>query len=162
MTPTKSPDAAVIDANVLIGICAKETEKASVAVAILDDYAAQGTVFYAPGVIISEVLFVLCNKFQNGVLTELEYHRAIKYLKAYMGMIYPPPLGDVALIPRAQEIQSGYSCRHSTDSIYAALAEELTKTNEAELITFDQGLEKQAAKNAPTVKVRLLLPTYIN
>ena len=162
MNQPSSPDAAVIDANVLIGICANETDKVASATAALDEYSAQGTIFYAPGVIVSESLFILCNKLQNGVLTEAEHNRAIKYLKAYMGMIFPAPQGEAMLVARAHEIQSSYSCRHSTDSIYIALAEELAKTNNVELLTFDQGLEKQAAKNAPTVKVRLLLPALIN
>ncbi len=162
MNQVRSPDVAVIDANVLIGICAKEAEKVANATAALNEYSAQGTIFYAPGVSVSECLFILCNKLQKGVLTEAEHQRAIQYLKASMGLIFPAPQGEAVLITRAHEIQSGYSCRHSTDSIYLALAEELARTNTVELLNFDQGPEQQAAKNAPTVKVRLLLSTLIN
>ena len=59
--------------------------------------------------------------------------------------------------PRANEIRASYSCRRTADGIYSALAEELTQTGPTELLTFDGDLPRQAARNAPTVKVRLLV-----
>jgi len=60
------------------------------------------------------------------------------------------------LIARAEEIRGGYSCRRSADGLYIALAEELSQSVPTELLTFDEDLPKQAAKNAPAVKVNLL------
>ena len=157
-----SPDAVVIDANVLIGICAKEINKVLEATAVINEYSASGSLFYAPSVIAAEVLYILCNKRQSGELTESGHARAIKYLEAYMSMILPPPNGDTSLIVRANEILSGYGCSHSTDCLYIALAEDLAKTNEVELLTFDKGLEKQVAHKALSVKVHLLTPLIVN
>ena len=61
-----SPDAVVIDANVLIGICAKEINKVLEATALINEYSASGSLFYAPSVIAAEVLYILCNKRQSG------------------------------------------------------------------------------------------------
>lgn len=63
---------------------------------------------------------------------------------------------EAALISRAKEIQDGYGCSRSTDSLHIALAEELVNSGLAEILTFDAGLINQAAKNAPSVKVNLL------
>ena len=46
----------------------------------------------------------------------------------------------------------------TADSIYPALAEELAQTRPAVLLTFDPGIPNQAAKNAPTVTVQVLIP----
>lgn len=110
MTPLINAGAVVMDANVFIALSAREKAKLAVAEAALSAYAAKGWLFYAPGVIIAEALYVLC----------------------------------------------GYSCRRSADGIYIALAEELAQTRTTELLTFDTDLPKQAARNAPTVKVNLL------
>jgi predicted nucleic acid-binding protein len=73
-----------------------------------------------------------------------------------MSVTFPPPSGDAALIARAEQIRNGYGCSHSADGIYIALAEELSQSGATELLTFDTDLPKQAARNAPTVKVNLL------
>ena len=156
MTLANNLGAVVIDASVLVALCAKEQSKAAAAEAALNNYNAQGLAFYAPGVVISETLFALCWKMQNGVLTETDHQAAIRSFIAYMEAILPPPNGDASMIPRAEEIRSGYSCRRSADSLYIALAEELSQFVPTELLTFDEDLPKQAAKNAPTVKVNLL------
>jgi len=67
-----------------------------------------------------------------------------------------PPIGDAALYARAEEIRSGYSCPHTSDSFYLALTEEFAKSGPAEFLTFDKRVVNVAAKNAPTVKVNLL------
>ena len=121
-----------------------------------------GVLFYAPGALIAEVLYILCKKRQEGLLSEESYREAIENLQDQMRGCFPSPRGDSALIARAEEIHNGYGCSHSTDSIYIALAEELAKTNDVELLTFDKGLEKQVAKKAPSVKARLLVPSLIN
>lgn len=65
-------------------------------------------------------------------------------------------MGDAALCIRAEEIRSGYSCLHSADSFYLALAEEFARSGPAEFLTFDKRAVNVAAKNSPTVKVNLL------
>jgi predicted nucleic acid-binding protein len=155
MTPASNPRV-VVDANVLIAVCAKEQDKAATAEAALINYAAQGWRYYAPSVIISEALYVLCGKVQSGILTDAEHQTAIRSLIAYTRVILPPPNSDAALIARAEEIRSGYGCSRSADGLYIALAEELAQTEMTELLTFDNNLPKQAARNAPTVKVNLL------
>ena len=77
-------------------------------------------------------------------------------LKDQLAAILPPPSGDAALVQRAREIQNGYSCLHSADCLYLALAEELAANGTAEFVTFDKRVVNVAAKNAPTVTVQLL------
>lgn len=150
-----NPGAVVVDANILISICAKEPSQQTAENA-LADYAAKGWVFYAPGAILTEVPFVLCKKLQSGSLTEVKYREAIETFNDYMQTIVPSPQGDIRFILRAEKIRQGYSCLHSTDAYYLALAEELAMSGAAEFVTFDKGVVNLAAKNAPTVKVNLL------
>lgn len=147
--------AVVVDANVLISICAKEPSQQTAENA-LANYAAQGWVFYAPGAILTEVLFVLCKKHQSGSLTEAKYREAIEAFNDYMRTIFPSPQGDTRFILRAEEIRQGYSCLHTTDAFYLALAEELAASSPTEFVTFDKRAVSVAAKNAPTVQVNLL------
>jgi predicted nucleic acid-binding protein len=64
-TPANSPGSVVVDANVLIAFCAKEKDKFTKAHDALADYAQKGWLFYAPGVVVGEVLYVLCGKLQK-------------------------------------------------------------------------------------------------
>jgi predicted nucleic acid-binding protein len=156
MTQSSKAGAVIIDANVLIGLCAKEPDKVTTAETALQDYAVKGWLFYAPHVIVSEVLFVFCNKLQNGSLTPTTYEEAIENFLDQMKAILPPPNGEVTLLIRAKEIRSGYGCSRSTDGLYIALTEELAQKGAAEFLTFDKDVVNQIAKNAPTVKVNLL------
>jgi len=146
----------VIDANIMIAICAKEQGKADTAELAMADYASKGWVFYAPNVIVGEVMYVLCNKLQDGLLTESDYEESVEDFIDQLKGILPPPNGETSLIKRAKEIRQGYGCSLSSDSLYIALAEELTASYHVELLTFDTGFINQAAKSAPTVKVNLL------
>ena len=66
--PTQSnAGAVVIDANILISICSQEPSEAT-ARAALADYTARNWAFYAPSVILTEVLFALCRKLQAGII----------------------------------------------------------------------------------------------
>ena len=150
--------AVVIDANVLIAIYAREQNKLKLAEIAVNDYAGRNWQFYAPGVIVSEVLYILCGKLQSAVLTQADYAKAIQDFADQMTVILPPPHGDGALILRAAELCQGYGCSHSADGIYIALAEQLSQQGATELLTFDQGMVNQAAKNAPAVKVNVLIP----
>lgn len=146
----------VIDANVSIAICAKEQNKQATAENALADYSVKGWVFYAPNVIVSEVMYVLCQKLQDGSLTSALYEKAVENFYDQAINLFPPPNGEASLIKRAKEIRQGYGCSRSADGLYIALAEELALSNSVELLTFDKGFINQASKNAPTVKVNLL------
>jgi predicted nucleic acid-binding protein len=147
--------AAVIDANVLVSICSKEPSHQTAEDA-LADYAARNWAFYAPGAILTEVLFILCKKRQDGLLTEAEHEEAVATFNDYMQGILPSPQGDIRFILRNEEIRKGYSCLHSADAFYLALTEELAKNGAAEFLTFDKRAVNVAANNAPSVKVNLL------
>lgn len=116
----------------------------------------QGWRFYAPGVVISETLYILCQKLQSGSLTAADYDFAIQRFNNLMRGVLPPPQGDPSLVLRAAQIGRGYGCSRSSDSIYIALAEQLTTLGAGELATFDTGIKNHAADAAPTVVVRLL------
>lgn len=148
--------AVVLDANTVIGIAAKEAAKEAKAVAALAHYTASGYLFFAPGVIISETLYALCQQEQNSLLTPAEHSQAVLDLQTLMARVLPPPNGDASLILRANQICAGYGCSRSADALYIALAEELSLTHMTRLLTFDQGVPNQAARNAPTVNVHLL------
>ncbi len=154
--PSNHHGSVVIDANVLIAICSKEAGRHIKVEDRLKHYGQQGWHLYGPGVLVAETLYVLCGKYQNGLLTSSEHTTAIQTFQIYMGVINIAPSGDGALIKRVEEIRSGYGCSRSADSIYLALAEELLKSGPGELLTFDQDLQKQAATNAPTVAIHLL------
>lgn len=150
------PGAIVIDANVVIAICAKETAREPLALTELARYSSRGYQFYAPGVLISEALYVLCGQEQSGALTAADYASAVIELENLVSGMLPPPRGDAALVGRAAAIRTSYGCSRAADSIYLALAEELTQTRPTVLLTFDQGLPNQATRNAPTVTVQVL------
>lgn len=152
------PGAVVLDANVLIAICAKEQHKLVKAVTAFYDYARRGWHFYAPGVLLAEALYILYGKLQSGSLTATEHTLALQLLQFYLPQISPPPNGDFSLAARAEAIRQSYGCSRSADGIYIALAEQLAQQGPTEVLTFDQGMVNQAAKNAPTVKVNLLIP----
>ncbi len=122
-------------------------------------HAQAGSAFYAPGVIVGECLFVLCKKCEDKALSTAEHAAAVSDLATYMGMILPPPQGDRSLIARAEQLRNVYGCSRSADGLYLALTEELAGAGPAELLTFDAGIESQARTNAPSVVVRLLVPT---
>jgi predicted nucleic acid-binding protein len=150
-----SAGAVVIDANVLVSICAQEPTSQTAENA-LNDYAAKNWEFFAPGAILTEGLFILCRKLHDGDLTATQHQDAVDAFNDYMQDIQPSPLGDIGFILRAEAIRKGYSCLHSADTFYLALTEALAQNSAAELLTFDKRLVNVAASNAPTVKVNLL------
>lgn len=156
--PASNPPAVTLDASFIIGYCAKEPAKFAKAQAELARYARDGWTFFAPGVAVSETLFVFCRKLGDGSLTALEHTQAVRSFEALMRAVQPPPGGEFALIGRAEQIRSTYGCSRSADSIYLALTEQLTAQGPSEIVTFDSGLENQAKKNAPSVKVNFLPP----
>ena len=153
MSPTSNSNALITDANIIISVCSKEPT-AVVARSALENYAKNSWEFFAPNVIVAEVLYILCQKFQNGLLTAKAYDEAVENFQDQMKVTQT--FSDAQFIKRAKEIQNGYGCRRSADSIYIALAEDLAKTRTVEILTFDRGMINQAAKNAPTVTVKVL------
>src|SRR5215470_2844364 len=153
---THSAKSVVVDANVLIAIYAREADKFTQAEAALGAYAASGSLFYAPGLMVGEVLYVLCRKLQDGLLSQSEHETAVRSFLAEMYAVLPPPGGDAALITRANEIRSNYGCSRSADSVYLALAQALAAQGTVELPTFDEDLKKQASKETPSISVNLL------
>lgn len=77
MSPMSIPNALIIDANLLISVCSKEPT-AIIVQTELENYALNGWEFVAPNVIVAEVLFILCQKLQNGLLTPTNYNESIE------------------------------------------------------------------------------------
>jgi predicted nucleic acid-binding protein len=154
--PASRAPAVTLDASVVIGYCAKEPTKYSKAKAELERYSNDGWDFGAPGVLLSEALYVLCGKLLNNELSVAEHLLAVKNLEQLMLAVKGPPTGEAALVARAEKIRANYGCSRSADSIYLALAEELTGLGPAEIVTFDGSMANQAAANAPTVRVKHL------
>jgi predicted nucleic acid-binding protein len=155
--PTRNnPGIVVVDANIFISICSREPSETTARNA-LADYTARNWTFYAPSVTLSEVLFALCRKLQEGTLDAASHKQAVEdFNYSFVPALNPPPMGDAALLLRAEEIRTGYSCLHSADGFYLALTEELAKSGHAEFLTFDKRVVNVAAKNAPSITVNLL------
>lgn len=158
---SKQP-AAVIDASVLIGFCAKEPGKFEAARSKIQECLNRGWRLFAPGVLIAEVLHVLCRKQQESVLDSSGYSDAMAVFAGMMSAIEPPPLGDALLIARAEQIRGTFSCNRSNDSIYLALAEQLGTDRTAALVTFDARMKSQAEANAASVIVEVLTVTPLS
>jgi predicted nucleic acid-binding protein len=158
MATASNPPAVTLDAAFVIAYCVKEPGRHAKADAQLKYYASNGWEFFAPGVLIAEALYVFCKKLMEGKLTPAEHAHAVLSLETLMKAVLPTPSGDVSLIARAEQIRATYGCNRSADGIYLALAEKLAKGRQAEIVTFDAGMENQAKKNSPTVSVRLLTP----
>jgi predicted nucleic acid-binding protein len=148
----------VLEASVSVSVCAKEPTEPKVS-AEINRYLANGHDFFAPGVFVAETLYVLCGKLHDGSLSAANHLLAIQDFHTMMtAFVLPPPNGEAALILRAEAIRGGYVCNRSADGLYLALAEELSQTRPTILLTLDKDMPKQAAKNAPTVTVQLLIP----
>lgn len=148
--------AVVIDANVAIAISSKEAGREPQANAELLRYSTAGYLFYAPGAIVAETLYILCGKLQQGALTVPEHAHAILTFETLMMNILPPPDGEVSLVRRAEAIRTSYGCSRSADGIYVALAEVLAQSMPTVILTFDQNMQNQITRNAPTVTVQVL------
>ena len=157
MNQSNLPNAVVPDANILIALCSKEQTTFQTVEKAFDKYVRDGWEFFAPNIVVAEVLYVLCGKLSQGILTVREHEKAVEFFTDLMTAVSPLENGESSLIKRAEEIRKNYGCSRASDSLYIALAEELTKTRTTEILTFDKGFVNQAAKNAPTVKVNLLI-----
>lgn len=150
------PGALVLDANIVIALACVEPGRDVLVMAEIAHYATLGYRLFAPGVLIAETLYILCGKLRSGSLTPADYITAVATFRRTMMTVLSPPNGDTALIQRAEQIGNGYGCSRSADSIYIALAEELTLTRPTILLTFDREMPKQVARKAPSVTVKLL------
>jgi len=150
--------AVTLDASFIVAYCTREPGRFATAEAELKRLAGAGYSLYAPEVVVSEVLFVICRKTEKGELTGPEAVQAVNSFAALMGAVQPPPGGDKALIADAVRIRGSYTCLRVSDSLYLALAEQLAALGCPELLTFDKDLRSHAAANAPGVTVRLFSP----
>lgn len=150
-----TPDAVVIDANVLVSICSKEQDTYPIADVAFSSYAQNGWEFFAPNIIVAEVLFALCVKHQSGFLVQTEYDQAIESFSDLMQVVSMPN-DEAVFIKRAVEIRGSYVCKRTSDSLYIAFAEKLAATRVVELLTFDNGMKNQIANHAPTLTLNLL------
>ena len=148
---------AVLDASVMIALCAREPGRYTLAQAEINRLAGNGGLFYAPNIIVGESLYALRRKLTEAALTAAEHVQAVQSLHVRMAIILPPPGGEDSLIRRADQICESYGASRSNDSLYMALAEQLSQTYVTHLLTFDQDMSKQAARNAPGVSVQLLV-----
>lgn len=136
--------AAVLDANIPIAIMAQEVGEA-VAQSALERYTRQGYELFAPGLIVSETLYVLCGKLHDGTLSSADHSLAITGFDVLMQDVRPTPDADGRLILRAEAIRGSYTCRRSADGVYIALAELLTASRPTILLTFDEEHEETGA-----------------
>lgn len=152
---TNNTKAVVIDASILVSIASKEAATYLTAEMTFDARAKNGWEFFAPNVVVGEVMFALCHKLAAGILTEAEHEKAIESFLNLMKNIRAPD-DETDLVKRAVEIRESYGCSRSSDGFYIALAEDLAKSRTVELLTFDKGMINQAARNAPTITVKVL------
>ena len=155
LMPNDAP-ALVIDANVTIAVAAREAGRDALATAEMRRYSSLGYEWFAPGIILGETLYILCQKHQAGFLTAVEYEDAVAEFEILMQSILPPPLGEASLVLSAQAVGAGYGCSRSADGIYIALAQQLAQNRLTVLITFDKALSHQASLQTPGVNVCLL------
>jgi predicted nucleic acid-binding protein len=156
--PTGKPPAVTLDASFIIAYCAKEPGRHAKATAELARYATDGWEVFSPSIAIAECLYVFCKRLQDGGLTAADHAAAVKAFDTLMGTVQLPPFREFSLIARAEQIRGTYSCRRSADGIYLAFAERLATLGTAEIVTFDEDMQKQAKANAPTVTVNYLSP----
>jgi predicted nucleic acid-binding protein len=157
-TPTTSnPPSVVLDASFLIAYCAKEPARFAKAQSELARYTTEGWELFVPGVVVAECLYALCRKLMESELTLIEHTQAVHSFHTLMKTVQASPSGESSLILRAEAIRTTYGCSRSADSIYLARAEQLAGLGKAEIVTFDEGIDNHAKKNAPTVKVNALV-----
>lgn len=150
------PHSVTLDASFIIGICAKEPRKYVQAQMELSRRIADGCSLHAPHLMIMETTYVLCGKQQSVELTQVEHAAAIVNLELLSSGIIFPAGGDRTLLARAEQMRHGYGCSRSADCFYIALAEQLAALGPSELLTFDVGLQRQAAAVSPRITVTLL------
>ncbi len=156
MTPkSNQPGAVVVDANIALSIAANEPSQPMISGEI-EAYSQRGFEFFSPGVLVTETLYVLCGKLNDGTLSSSDHALAIKKLDLFLKNVSHSPGGDAKLLLRAEAIRGNYTCRRSADGIYIALAEELALVRPTVLLTLDADMYRQAGKNARSVDVRLL------
>ena len=153
--PNSMEKALVLDANIVLSLVAHEETQPRVSMA-LRSYFTQRYRMFAPGVLVSETLYVLCGKLNTGEMKSQEHTQSIAHLATFMELVNPSPEGDGSLVLRAEAIRGNYTCRRSADGIYIALAEMLAQTHQTVLLTFDEDMARQANKHTPRFAVDCL------
>ena len=157
--PNNPRPAIVMDATVVISLAAKERTTHSQVNAEVTNYLSSGYEFFAPGVLVSETLFSLCRMLvTDQTLTSAQHAQAVTDFHTLLTFISPPPQGEISLVLRAEAIRGNYTCYRTADAVYIALAEELSQSRPATLLTLDDGIRNQAAKNASGVRVQVITP----
>lgn len=146
----------VIDASVLIGMCAKEPRKVAVAEREFERYANDGWQFFSPGSLLNESLVVLGRKLAQYLLSPAEHRDALAILRGFLRIIEPSPGGDLLLADRAMAIHEGFGYMRGYDSVYLALAEKLAADRQVEVLTFDDGWREQKERYSLPFKVNVL------
>ncbi len=154
MSPANNIEVVVIDASILVSICSKEKPSYRAARTALDAYTIGGAEFFAPSLVVGEVVFALCQKVRAGVLTAFEHANAVDLFLDIMKNISLRE-GNASLVKRAIEILGSYGCSRSSDSFYLALAEDLADNKTVELLTLDNGMMNQASKNALAITIKV-------
>ena len=90
MSPVSNPNAGIIDASILVSISSNEAATHLAAEIAFNAYAQNGWEFFAPNVIVAEVIFALCQKLTAGVLTEAEHEKALETFLDMMKIISTP------------------------------------------------------------------------
>ena len=98
MSPMINNGIVILDANILIALCANESKQSKAEIA-LEIYANDGWEFYAPNIIVAEVLYVLCQKHQSGTLTDKSYEQAVENFQDQMKAV--KTISDATFIKRA-------------------------------------------------------------
>jgi predicted nucleic acid-binding protein len=145
----------VVDANVLISVVAKEYATHKLVESTLKSFSQSGWLFVAPHVMVAEVLYALCQKLRETILTLAEYEEALDSFQRYLTIV-SFMTDDAFLAARAVETRESYGCSRSSDGLYIALADVLARNNQVELLTLDAGMVNQAARNSSSVTVNLL------
>ena len=160
MTLLSNPSPGVVlDATIAVSLSSKEKTTHAHVEAEVNRFLTLGADFFAPGVLVSETLFALCRMLENDhTLTTTEHEQAVADFHTMLGFIGSPPQGEITLVLRAEVIRGNYTCYRSSDALYIALAEQLSQTRTALLLTLDEGMQKQAARNAPSVTVQVIRP----
>ncbi|MDQ3749946.1 MAG: hypothetical protein M3367_13195 [Acidobacteriota bacterium] len=102
--PTNNNDVVVINASILVSISSKEAATYLIAENAFDFYAKNGWEFFAPNIVVGDVIFALCQKLAAGVLTKTKHEKATESFLNLMTNISTPDV-EMDLVKRAVEIR---------------------------------------------------------
>lgn len=88
----------VLDASVLVALCAREPHRVHEAEAAMGVRDRDGCAFHAPNALVTETQYVLCKKAASGSLAQAEYGTALVNLQEALSTIAFAPEGDADLL----------------------------------------------------------------